>query len=205
MDNYLFRKNAREQLGGRIFAENWLTMLIVVLIVSFLEYCLPGVGILLLAGILNYGVARITVSLARGSGKVRLEDLISPFKEGVENVILLGLLTQIFVALWSLLLVIPGIVKAYAYSMAPFIQQDSEDKGWKSCMDRSTELMRGRKADLFMLDLSFIGWYILGALCLGIGIFFVVPYHLTARANFYESIKDSFISTSSTTVSGEIN
>ena len=89
--------------------------------------------------------------------------------------------------------------------MAPFIQQDSEDKGWKSCMDRSTELMRGRKADLFMLDLGFIGWYILGALCLGIGIFFVVPYHLTARANFYESIKDSFISASSATVSGDIN
>ena len=59
----------------------------------------------------------------------------------------------------------------------------------KECIDESRAMMNGYKMKMFLLDLSFIGWYLLGMLVLGLGIFFVYPYHQTARANFYESLR----------------
>lgn len=72
--------------------------------------------------------------------------------------------------------------------MAPYIQQAESDKNWKNCLDKSIAMMKGHKMDLFLLDLSFIGWYIVGALCLGVGAFFVIPYHQMSRANFYAAL-----------------
>ena len=85
--------------------------------------------------------------------------------------------------------VIPGIVKAYAYSMSFFILKDNKDMQAKECLEASEKLMVGHKQQLFALDLSFLGWYFVGALCLGVGILFVIPYHYMARANFYEALK----------------
>ena len=74
--------------------------------------------------------------------------------------------------------------------MSAFIQQDAADKDWKTCIDKSREMMKGYKMSLFLLDLSFIGWYIVGILCFGIGVLFVQPYHMQARAEFYEELKN---------------
>ena len=68
--------------------------------------------------------------------------------------------------------------------MAPYIMQDSIDKDWEECINESKQLMDGHKWQAFCLDMSFIGWYLLGALAFGVGTFFVVSYHQTARANF---------------------
>ena len=95
---------------------------------------------------------------------------------------------SIFIALWSLLLVVPGIVKAYSYSMSYYIQQEDKSKDWKACLDESRQMMDGYKGRLFCLDLSFIGWYIVGALCFGVGTLFVAPYHRMARANFFMAL-----------------
>ena len=150
---------------------------------------LCGNGSLILIGPLAYGVARITTQLVCGKNNIDISDLFKGFTEDLTNTLILGLLQALFTALWSLLFIVPGIVKAYSYSMASYIQQDQPNKDWKFCLNESISWMEGHKWQLFCLDLSFIGWYIVGALCLGIGTLFVEPYHQVARANFYEALK----------------
>ena len=193
VENYILRKNARAQLGGGIFKNGWLYMLVACLIVSAIEGAAGtigfGVGAILVVGPLTYGLARITTSVVRGKEKADLSDLSKGFTEDLGGTILLGLLQSVFTALWSLLFIIPGIVKSYAYSMAFYIQQDESNKDWRYCLDKSQAMMKGYKAKLFWLDMSFIGWYLLGAFCFGLGILFVIPYHQTARAKFYEALR----------------
>ena len=195
VENYILRKNARAQLGGGIFKNGWLYMLAACLVVSVAVSTAGslglGVGALVVIGPLSYGLARVTTSVVRGREKAEIADLFKGFTEELGGSILLGILQTVFTALWSLLFIIPGIVKSYAYSMAFFIQQDEQNKDWKYCLNKSQAMMKGYKAKLFWLDMSFVGWYLVGALCLGIGVLFVVPYHETAKANFYEALKAS--------------
>ena len=72
--------------------------------------------------------------------------------------------------------------------MAYYIKADHPDYDWRACIKGSMELMRGHKWKLFILDLSFLGWYIVGSLCFGVGTLWVIPYHMEARAVFYDQI-----------------
>lgn len=94
-------------------------------------------------------------------------------------------LRALFTFLWFLLLIIPGIVKTYAYSMVPYILADNPRIGADEAIRLSNEMTRGHKWEMFVLDLSFIGWYILGAIALGIGVFFVNPYYDATKAELY--------------------
>ena len=107
----------------------------------------------------------------------------------VGKVIGLNILIAVFTFLWSLLFVIPGIVKRYAYSMAYYIKLDHPDYGWKACIDESRQLMDGHKWEKFVLDLSFLGWIIVGSLCLGVGTLWVTPYMEATNAQFYEYVR----------------
>ena len=93
--------------------------------------------------------------------------------------------TNVFIFLWTLLLIIPGIIKSYAYRMVPYILADNPNIGVQEAIALSNEMTRGHKFDMFVLDLSFIGWYILGALALGIGVLFVMPYENATNAELY--------------------
>lgn len=101
------------------------------------------------------------------------------------------LLTNILIFLWSLLLIIPGIIKAYAYSMVPYILADNPNIGVKKAIELSNEMTRGHKFDMFVLDLSFIGWYLLGLLVLGIGVLFVMPYENATKAELYLVLRNN--------------
>lgn len=191
--NDVLRRNARSQLGNGIFNEKWLMMLVCCLIQSLI-LGISGTGIgaivtIIASGPLTYGLCKVLMLALRLNQKANLNMLVSGFTEAFGDSIILWLLQTIFICLWSLLFVIPGIIKAYSYSMASFLQQDNADKNWKTNLDQSKQMMDGHKMQLFLLDLSFIGWYLLGALCLGIGTLFVVPYHQMARANFYEALR----------------
>ena len=181
------KAKARETLEHNLFGNIWIMLLLVSLICSVVGN-IPFVGFILI-GVVQYALARMYIKAARGNKVVDFEDLICGAKEDLTQTILLGVLRTVFVFLWSLLLIVPGIIKSYAYSMASYIQQDSEDKDWRSCLDRSIEMMKGYKWKLFVLDLSFIGWYIVGFLCLGVGVLWVSVYHEMARAHFYEELK----------------
>jgi len=87
--------------------------------------------------------------------------------------------------LWFLLFIIPGIVKAYAYSMVPYILADNPNIGYARAVELSTEMTAGEKMDMWVLDLSFIGWYLLGTLLFLVGVLFVMPYENATKAELY--------------------
>lgn len=115
-------------------------------------------------------------------------------------VLLISILSYIFTYLWTLLLVIPGIIKRYAYSQANFIYkdmstyQDTRHMGATTYITESRQLMDGHKGRLFLLDLSFIGWYIVGILTAGIGLLWINPYVNATKAAFYNDLaKDRYL------------
>ena len=99
------------------------------------------------------------------------------------------LLMIILIFLWSLLLLIPGIIKSFAYAMTPFVLVDNPELPCYEAIKRSQELMKGNKWRYFLLALSFLGWILLGILSLGIGFFWIIPYIETTTAAFYYDIK----------------
>jgi len=100
-------------------------------------------------------------------------------------------LVGLFVSLWSLLFVIPGIVKALSYSQAMYILAENPDIGAREAINRSKAMMEGHKMELFVLGLSFIGWHLLGAVTIGIAYIYVLPYMNATMANFYNRVKGS--------------
>lgn len=185
------RANARKALGNNIFSTNWLMGLLVVLIYTLIvgaaSTVSSGIATIVISGPFMVGIAGCFLNIAR-NGSVTVESLFDGFKKDFLQSFLLGLMTSIFTFLWSLLFIIPGIVKAYAYSMAWYIKNDTPTYDWKQCMDESQRLMMGKKWKLFCLDLSFIGWIIVSSLVCGIGLLWVEPYMQAARASFYESL-----------------
>ena len=95
----------------------------------------------------------------------------------------------ILITLWSLLLIIPGIIKSLSYAMTMYIVKDHPELTVNEAIDLSKDMMYGHKYDLFYLYISFIGWYLLSILTLGIGTFWLMPYIQTAQASFYEDVK----------------
>lgn len=183
------KQKAREQLGGQIFGSVWLMAVLVCLIVCAITAAagniIPGLGAMLVTGPMFYGLEKLFYRQAVEGGETKPERVFDGFKDDFGGIFVLGLLMDLFVALWALLLVVPGIVKAYSYSQAYRIKVDHPDYDWRTCMRESTALMNGHKMDLFILDLSFIGWYILGGLCFGVGTLWVQAYHNAAHAQFY--------------------
>lgn len=112
------------------------------------------------------------------------------------KLILIYILVGIFTFLWTLLLVIPGIIKMMAYSQTYFIYKDLNDRGeadgltLTDYITRSRRLMVGNKGRYFMLQLSFLGWWILGSITLGIGFIWIYPYYKLTMANFYQDLVD---------------
>ena len=102
------------------------------------------------------------------------------------------LLMGIFISLWSLLFIIPGIIKAFSYAMTPYILEENPELSANEAIDRSRAMMRGHKFDLFWLYLSFIGWAILCLLTAGIGFLWLIPYISTTQAAFYEEVKADY-------------
>lgn len=98
----------------------------------------------------------------------------------------------ILTVLWSLLFIIPGIIKSFSYAMTPFIIEEYPELTATEAIHRSRMMMRGHKFDLFWLLLSFIGWGILNIFTLGIGTLWLVPYMETSMAAFYGEVKNDY-------------
>lgn len=95
-------------------------------------------------------------------------------------------LRDLFLILWTLLLIIPGIIKSYSYMLVPYIIKDEPNLSATEVITRSKELMNGNKSRAFLLDLSFLGWAILGLVTLGLGnIFWTTPYYENTKAALY--------------------
>ena len=180
-----YRHAAWNKLSG-----NWSTVVVAYLIYSLLLGVLSytGIGSLLLSGVLAIGMCVITLQISR-LGKSGIESIFDGFRKGLGNNIVAGILVQIFTFLWTLLFIIPGIVKSYSYPMTYYILADNPDMAPTDAITESRKMMDGNKWRLFCLDLSFIGWYLLSILTLGILALWISPYNMMARAEFYESLK----------------
>ena len=112
--------------------------------------------------------------------------------QDVWRVLLTMLLQEIYVLLWTLLLIVPGIVKSISYSMTAYVLHDYPELSYDAAITRSSDIMRGHKMQYFLLILSFIGWWLLGIITLGIGFIWVTPYITAATTTFYEEARDEY-------------
>lgn len=128
-------------------------------------------------------------------GVTQVSTVFSGFRQNYLNGVGAVLVTNIFISLWSLLFIIPGIIKALEYSMVYNILADNPNIPGSRAREISRIMTRGEKGAIFVLYLSFIGWYLLGALCFGIGTLFVIPYFQATNAELYIFLRDRAIQT----------
>lgn len=120
-----------------------------------------------------------------------LGEIFKGFKGNYLNVVKIMFLMDLKTLLWLLLFIIPGFVKAYEYSMIPYLLAENPNLSASQAFSLSKQMTTGQKMDLFVLDLSFLGWIILGLICCGIGILFVLPYPEATRAEVYLILRES--------------
>lgn len=143
---------------------------------------------------LEMGGRRFFIVDRAENGRASTGELVSGFSVQYMNVVKTMFLRDLYVFLWSLLFVIPGLVKSYSYRMVPYILAESPDMDTREAFRLSREMMDGSKWRVFVYDLSFIGWYLLDAMTFGIlGLFFVDPYKSTADAELYAQIRDGYL------------
>lgn len=135
---------------------------------------------------LTVGLAKFFLILA-DKKETDISTLFSEFKNYL-NTLVLSILTDLFTFLWSLLFIIPGIIAALGYAMAPYIIAEHPEIKAADALKMSKKMMKGNKGKLFLLDLSFIGWAFLCLLTLGIGFFFLPPYVHASKAEFFNEV-----------------
>jgi len=142
---------------------------------------------LLLTGAFTVGFCSFFLVIAQ-EGEARLECLFTGFKRFWKS---FGayFLSTLFIVLWTMLFIVPGIIATFRYAMVYFIIADDEDCGPLEAITRSKEMMEGNKWKFFCLHWRFFWWAILCNLTLGIGYLWLVPYMQTSFAKFYEDVK----------------
>ena len=148
-----------------------------------------GLAALFLMPPMTVGYAYFSLRIYRGETSEIMDMLAIGFRDYLKS--LVGILWMtLFTFLWSLLLIVPGIVKAVAYSMTPYILAEQDDVSAQDALKLSMDMTYGYKMDIFMMGLSFIGWWILSALTFGIlAFFFTGPYTATSFAGLYDELK----------------
>ena len=116
------------------------------------------------------------------------------FKNNYLNIVKIMALRDIKTLLWSILFIIPGIIKQYEYAMVPYLLAENSTISKEEAFHETKQMMTGEKLNLFILELSFIGWYLLCAITCGIGLLFLMPYLLSTYTHFYLSLKHKSLS-----------
>jgi uncharacterized membrane protein len=179
--------HARSQLKGK-----WGSVVLVVLIyvlVGIIPGSVPKIGWiinLIIGGPIAFGISYYFLSFARGKNPV-IEDLFKGFSIFGKTLVSY-LLIVVFTVLWSLLLIVPGIIAAISYSMTYYVLADNSEMSGQDAITRSKELMKGNKYRYFCMLCRFIGWFLLGILSLGIGFLWIVPYFMASNVGFYETL-----------------
>ena len=191
ISNSQIRQRAREILGGNLFSGSWLYPVLVGVIVAAISGALSAtfVGPMIVSGLLSVASSRYFLDRVRGNIEPKqIETSIDGIKNNVLGSLLTGILYNVFVAIGSMIFVIPGIIFGFSFSMAFYIINDHPEMTAMEALRESHRLMKGHKMQYFLLNLSFIGWMILGSLCFGVGTLWVSAYMSTASAAFYEEL-----------------
>lgn len=191
ISNSQIRARAREILGNNLFSGSWLYPVLVVIIVAAISGALSAtfVGPMIVSGLLSVASARYFIGRVRGNIEPgQIESSIDGIRNNVLGSLLTGILYNVFVAIGSMIFVIPGIIFSYSFSMAFYIINDHPEMTAMEALRESRRLMNGHKMQYFILNLSFIGWMLLGSLCFGVGTLWASAYMSTANAVFYEEL-----------------
>lgn len=187
------RAAARESLslkwGGAVL------MCLVYLVITTACSAIPVVGSLLTLLLLPLGWGYNVAFLenARDKSELKIEKLFAGMHD-YTRVFYTLLLQAVYTFLWTLCLIVPGIIKSYSYAMTPYILKDEPELKNNAAIEKSMAMMDGHKFDLFYLQLTFIGWGILSIFTLGIGFLWLAPYMASATAHFYEEVKADYAS-----------
>lgn len=197
------KENAKEKLNGNLW-NIWFGLLVVYGLTSigtyftsliecgkvmiyedvYFNYISSLVSLVLIP--LNVGLTYYVLNITRDK-EFNINDLYRFYKERMWTILLVSILTSIFIGLWSLLLIIPGIIAGLSYSMCNFIYIDGEDTNAMDIIKKSKDMMYGYKWDYFVFNLSFLGWIFL---CIFIiPIIFVLPYYMVSQCMYYDELK----------------
>ena len=139
---------------------------------------------------MSFSLAKLFLGFVRGEQQLYVGGVFSAFKAPCYGKSVgLYLLISIYTFLWALLLIVPGIIKSLAYSLAPYILADNPELTADQAINRSMAMMKGHKMDLFLMVLGYVGFGLLSLLALGIPLLWLHPYYQTVMAKFYEDIK----------------
>ena len=134
------------------------------------------------------GIVMIYLNLTKGQ-KPAVGDIFKGFHI-YGKAVWLFVITQFFTMLWSLLFIVPGIIKSIAYSMSPYILAENPDMTAREALNESKRITAGHKGELFVLSLSFFGWILLGCITFGIAMIYVAPYMQATMTNAYLNLKE---------------
>ena len=143
-----------------------------------------GIALFIVGSAVELGYDLLNIQLFTSSDRPKMETIFSRFSY-FGNALLLRFLMFVKIFLWTLLLIVPGIVASFRYALAPYLMAEHPDMTASEAIEQSKQLMQGHKARLFWLKFSFIGWYLLSALTMGVGWVFLAPYPKAAEAAFY--------------------
>ena len=189
-DRVTLKSYAKQQIRGNI-GILFLCYLISGAIVAALGF-VPAVGAFgapLASPVFSMGITMIFLALSYGE-KPRVVDVFLGFNI-FGKALWLSIIMGFFTFLWSMLLVIPGIIKAISYSMAPYILAENPRLTAREALNESKRIMRGHKMEYFVLSLSFILWGLLTMITLGIAAIYVAPYMQATMTNYYHAVKQA--------------
>lgn len=143
---------------------------------------------LLVANPVNVGFARYFITAREVNTPV--SELFSAFRTNYTNTATVMFMHDLYIFLWSLLFIIPGIIKGYSYFMVPYLLAENPDMDGDRALQLSSDMMVGHKMELFVLQLSFIGWHLLSMITFNIvGVLYVAPYYTATMAEFYVAVR----------------
>lgn len=194
MDRVSMKEHAKQQIRGKIFT--LLAMYIIIAAVSLVASFILGgfswIVTLLISGPITFAWASVYLGITKRSRMPLFGDLISGFKgDNFLRNFIAYLRYSIFTFLWSLLFIIPGIIKSIAYSQMFYFLAEDDKMEAGAAQRKSMEVMEGHKWEYFVLQLSFIPWHILGALTFGIAYIWVIPYMETTFAEYHVRLTGS--------------
>ncbi len=183
------RKDVQTHMAG-----NWTNMVVIslvfCLIATFTRCSFPLV--LFVYCPLALGFVMTMMHFVRGTKSVSVEDIFSAFNAKFYwRSMGLGILVWVYTFLWSLLFLVPGVVKAYSYFLAPYILADNPELTAEEAICRSMRLMDGHKMQIFLMSLGYLCLATLSSLLLFIPMLWLVPYYQVAYVKFYEEVKNS--------------
>ncbi|HPF08603.1 MAG TPA: DUF975 family protein [Candidatus Cloacimonadota bacterium] len=180
------KQRAREMMSSQM-GNLILVFLIYSLLISGLSSLSIGLAWLVVYGPLNVGIAGILFKLDRNES-FNLEEMFHGFSD-FSRTLTAGLLVILYSFLWGLLLIIPGIVALFSYSMTFFIMKENPQMTAQDAITASKNMMMGHKWELFSLFMSFIGWWILAILSFGLVLIYAQPYYYCALTVYYQNLK----------------